>query len=279
MPWRDRSGAFSPLKALVFAGLFVPALLLAAEAWQAALGPKPWQAATHESGTWAIRFLLLSLAVTPARQVLRQARIAELRRMIGVACFAYAALHLVLYAGDLAFDWARVASEILRRIYLTIGFVALIGLSALAVTSTDGAVRWMGGAGWRRLHRLAYPIGALALVHFTLQSKADVTEPMLMAGLYAWLMGYRAGAPEGGAPSLPRMFGLALGAGVATAGIEFTWYGLATGIDPWRVLEANLVIEFGPRPAVWVLVAGLAAMALRAVPRMHRRRSRRAAPA
>ncbi len=140
MPWRDRTGAFSPFKAVVFAALFLPALLLAEAAWTATLGPKPWQAATHDSGTWAIRLLLLSLAVTPARQILRQARIAELRRMIGVACFAYVMLHLVIYAGDLAFDWLKVASEILRRIYLTIGFVALLGLAALAATSTDGAV-------------------------------------------------------------------------------------------------------------------------------------------
>ncbi|MBR0681149.1 sulfoxide reductase heme-binding subunit YedZ [Roseomonas eburnea] len=271
MPWRDRSGAFSPFKALVFAGLFLPALWLAAEAWQAGLGPKPWQAATLDSGTWAIRFLLLSLAVTPARQVLRQARLAELRRMVGVACFAFAALHLVLYAGDLAFDWAKVAGEILRRIYLTIGFVALLGLLALAATSTDGALKRMGGAAWRRLHRLAYPIAALALVHFTLQSKADVTEPMLMAGLFAWLMGYRALAPEGSAPSVPAMLVLAVAAGVATAAVEFAWYGLATGIDPWRVLAANLDVAFGPRPAVWVGLAGLMVAGLRAMPRARRR--------
>lgn len=279
MPWRDRSGAFSPLKALTFAGLFLPALWLAADAWQAGLGPKPWQAATHEAGTWAIRLLLLSLAVTPARQVLRQARIAELRRMIGVSCFVYAGLHLVLYAGDLAFDWVRVGSEILQRIYLTIGFVALLGLAALAATSTDRAVRALGGQGWRRLHRLAYPIAALALVHFTLQSKADVTEPMLMAGLFAWLMGYRAAAPEGSAPGVGTMLVLALAAAAATAGMEAAWYGLATGIDPWRVLAANLDVAFGLRPALWVGLTGLGAAGLRALPRRGRQTGRRAAEA
>lgn len=277
MPWRDRTGAFSPFKAVIFAALFLPALLLAEAAWTATLGPKPWQAATHDSGTWAIRLLLLSLAVTPARQILRQARIAELRRMIGVACFAYVMLHLVIYAGDLAFDWLKVASEILRRIYLTIGFVALVGLAALAATSTDGAVQRLGSPGWRRLHRLAYPIAALALVHFTLQSKADVTEPMLMAGLFAWLMGYRLVAPQGAAPSLPVLLGLAVASAAATAGIEFAWYALATGINPWRVLEANLDITFGLRPALWVGVAGLGAAALRALPR--RRTARRPAEA
>lgn len=271
MPWRDRTGAFAPLKALTLAILFLPALWLAMQAWQAALGPRPWQAATHDAGTWAIRCLLLSLAVTPARQGLRQPRLAELRRMIGVACFAYAGLHLVLYAGDLGFDWAKVGSEILRRIYLTIGVVALLGLAALAATSTDAAVNRLGGETWRRLHRLAYAITALALVHFTLQSKADVTEPMLMAGLYVWLMGYRVIAPQGGAPSLAPMVGLAVAAALATAAVEVAWYGLATGIDPWRVAAANLDVSFGPRPAAWVLMAGLGAAALRALPKRWRR--------
>lgn len=277
MPWRDRSGAFSPFKALVFGALFVPALVLGHAAWTASLGPKPWQAATHDAGTWAIRLLLLSLLVTPARQILRQARIAEVRRMVGLGCFAYALLHLGLYAGDQAFDWFKVASEILRRIYLTIGFVALLGLAALAATSTDGALRRMGGAAWRRLHRLAYPIAALALVHFTLQSKADVTEPMLMAGLFAWLMGYRLLAPQGGAPGVMALAGLAAAAAAAAAGLEFAWYGLMTGIDPWRVLAANLDITFGLRPALWVGIAGLGMAALRLVPR--RRAARRAAEA
>jgi sulfoxide reductase heme-binding subunit YedZ len=280
MPWRDRTGAFSPFKALVFAALFVPAALLAQAAWETALGPKPWQAATHDSGTWAIRLLLLSLLVTPARQVLRQARLVEVRRMLGVACFAYALLHLGLYAGDQGFDLVKVGSEIARRIYLTIGFVALAGLAALAATSTDAALRRLGGASWRRLHRLAYPLAALALVHFTLQSKADVTEPMLMAGLFAWLMGYRVIAPEGGAPGVAALVALAAAAAAATAAVEFAWYALATGIDPWRVLAANLDVAFGFRPAVWVGFAGLAAAALRAVQGLRRRQRRRgAAPA
>lgn len=271
MPWRDRSGAFSPLKAFTFALLFVPAILLAEAAWQGALGPKPWQSATHDSGTWAIRLLLASLAVTPARQLLRQPRIGELRRMIGLAGFAYALLHLGIYAGDLKFDLAKVVSEIILRVYLTIGFVALLGLAALAATSTDGMLRRLGGRAWRRLHWLAHPIALLAVVHFTLQSKADVTEPMLMAGLYVWLMSYRLVAPQGGAPGLLALLGLAVGSAAATAGIEFAWYGLATGIDPWRVLEANLDITFGFRPAVWVGIVGLGATALRMVPKLRRR--------
>jgi sulfoxide reductase heme-binding subunit YedZ len=275
MPWHDRTGAFSPFKALVFLALFVPALLVAETAWQGALGPKPWQEATRDVGTWTIRLLLLSLLVTPLRQVLRQPRIAEVRRMVGVSAFAYVLLHLGLYAGDLAWDWGKVVREIIDRIYLTIGFVALVGLGVLSATSTDGMVRRLGGRAWRRLHWLVHPIAVLALVHFTLQSKADVTEPMLMAGLYAWLVGYRVVAPAGGAPGVLAMLGLAVAAGLATAGIEFAWYGLATGIDPWRVLEANLDVSFGFRPAIWVGIAGLGAAALRVVPMPRRGRAPR----
>lgn len=279
MPWRDRSGAFSPLKALTVALLFVPAILLAVDAWQDALFPKPWSEATHRAGLWAIRFLLISLAVTPARQILRQAKIAELRRMIGVAAFAYTALHLFLYIGDERFNWWKVASEIVLRFYLTIGFVALLGLGALAVTSTDGMLKRMGGRAWRRLHWCVHPITALALFHFTLQSKADVTEPMLMAGLYAWLVGYRLIAPQGSAPGVLALLGLAVGAALTGAGIEFAWYALGTGINPWLVLQANLDVSFGPRPAVWVSIAGLGAAALRIVPMPKRRRAARRVPA
>jgi sulfoxide reductase heme-binding subunit YedZ len=276
MPWRDRNGAFSPFKALVFGALFVPAVLLAVAAWEGTLRPKPWQAATHDAGTWAIRLLLLSLLVTPARQILRQARIAELRRMIGVAAFAYALLHLLLYAGDEKFDWWKIASEIVLRFYLTIGFAALAGLAALAATSTDGALRRMGGAAWRRLHRLVFPIALLALLHFALQSKIDVTEPMLMAGFFVWLVGYRLIAPEGGAPGAWALLGLALSAMAAAAALEAGWYGVATGVDPWRVLAANLDVAFGLRPALWVGIAGAGAAALRLVPRARRRAARAA---
>ncbi|MBW6401748.1 ferric reductase-like transmembrane domain-containing protein [Roseomonas sp. HJA6] len=279
MPWRDRSGAFSPLKALTFALLFVPAVLLAWDAWQDNLFPKPWSEATHRAGLWAIRFLLISLAVTPARQILRQAKIAELRRMIGVAAFAYVALHLFLYIGDERFNWWKVGSEIVLRFYLTIGFVALLGLGALAATSTDGMLKRMGGRAWRRLHWFVHPITVLALWHFTLQSKADVTEPMLMAGLYAWLVGYRLIAPEGSAPGVLALLGLAVGAALAGAGIEFAWYALGTGINPWLVLQANLDVSFGPRPAVWVGIVGLGVAALRLVPMPKRRRAVRRAPA
>jgi len=263
VPWRDRAGEFSPLKAFVFVALFGPALWLAWLAASDALGPRPWDAAIREAGLWAIRLLWLSLLVRPARQILRAPRLLLVRRMIGVAALAYALLHLTLFLGDHKWDPWKVVSEIALRVYLTIGFVGLLGLLALGATSTDGAVRRLGGEAWRRLHLLAYAIGLLAAVHFTLQSKLNVTEPTLMVGLFGWLMGYRAVAPKGGAPSARVLFGLAIGAATLTAAAEFGWYALATGVDPWRVAAANLDLTFGPRPAMWVLLAGVAAAAMR----------------
>ena len=99
--------------------------------------------------------------------------------------------HISLYVADQMFDLWKVASEIALRLYLTIGFTALLGLTALAVTSTDGMVRRLGGKRWQRLHNIIYGIGLLALIHFFQQTKADVSVPTFVAGLFGWMIGYR----------------------------------------------------------------------------------------
>jgi sulfoxide reductase heme-binding subunit YedZ len=272
MPWNDRAGAFSPLKAAVLAALLLPGLWLAWLWLSDGLGPRRLDAAIHFSGNWAVRVLVLSLLVTPARQVLRQARILLVRRMVGVAAVLYSLLHLLLFVADQKFNLGTVFAEIIKRFYLTIGFVALLGLVALGLTSFDAAVRRMGGRAWQRLHSTIYAIGVIALLHFMLQTKSDVTEATLTFGLFLWLMAYRAVAPKGGAPGRLAMLGLALGAGLATAALEFTWYALMTGIDPWRVAAANLDVDYGLRPAAWVLVVGLALALLRSLPGLRARR-------
>lgn len=266
-PWQDRSGNFAPLKALVLVLLCYPALRLAWLAGIHDLGPRPWNAAVHFTGNWGTWLLMASLVVTPLRQVLRWGKLIPTRRLIGVASFLYIALHLLLYVADEKFDLPKVANEILLRFYLTIGFVAFLGLLALAATSFDAAQRWLGGRRWQRLHRLTYPMAVLAVAHFTLQTKSDIWEATLCAGLFLWLMGYRWLAPKGGAPGVMAMLGLAIAATLATALAEFSWYALATGVNAWRVLEANLDISFGLRPALWVGLAGLAAFLLRCIPR------------
>jgi sulfoxide reductase heme-binding subunit YedZ len=252
VPWRDRQGAFSPFKLAVLVALTLPALWLAWLAASNALGARPLNEAIHQTGLWGVRILLLSLLVTPLRQLLRQPRVMLVRRMVGVAAMAYILTHLALYIADQGFDLSKVVSEILLRFYLTIGFVALVGLVALGVTSTDGWVKRLGGRRWQALHRIVYGIGVLALVHFVLQTKLDVTEAMLTAGLFLWLMGYRLLAPKGGAPSLWRLALLVPVVAIGTALLEAVWYGFGTGVPFRPVLEANLDIEFGLRPALWV---------------------------
>ncbi|MDE2005485.1 MAG: ferric reductase-like transmembrane domain-containing protein [Rhodospirillales bacterium] len=254
-PWRDRRGAFSWLKALALAGCIAPGATVAVRLAANDLGGRPVKAALLWMGLWTVRFVLIALAISPAAQGLRWPNLTAIRRMVGVTACVYALGHLALYATDENWRLGLIGSEILRRFYLTIGFVALLGLAALAATSFDAAVRRMG-RGWKRLHRLAYPIAALALLHYFIQSKANVGEPTVMAGLFAWAMLWRV-LPSGWRGHWAAVLPLAAAAGLAAAGIEFAWYGLATGIDPWRVLGANLIWRFAPRPAHWAALASL----------------------
>ena len=255
-PWLDRGGRFSPLKSVVFALLFVPGLWLAWRLAVGQLGPRPINEVIHQTGLWTIRLLLVTLAVTPLRQLLRWPQLVTVRRMIGVAAFAYGAAHLTAFAADKAFDLGVVATEIVSRFYLTIGAVALAGLTALAATSTDGMVRRLGGRNWRRLHRLVYAIGILAAVHFFLQSKLNVAEPIVMAGLLTWLLGYRLLPEASGQPlrRLAQVGGLGLLVGFLTLGGELAYYWLAFHADPLRLLAAAFSIKAGIRPG-WIVLA------------------------
>jgi methionine sulfoxide reductase heme-binding subunit len=255
-PWKDRNGRISPLKLAVFAALFVPALWVAVAFASGWLGARPLNEAIHQLGLWTIRLIFLALAVTPLRHILQWSRLLVVRRMIGVAAFAYAIGHLGLYAADQAFDLAKIATEIAVRIYLTIGFAALLGLAALTATSTDGMIRRLGARRWQRLHRLVYAIALLAVVHFCMQSKLDLWEPMIMAGLYAWLILYRMLGRPVGARSRLSLVGVAvlgLAVAVLTASGEAAYFWLAYGADPMLVIAANWSIDTGVRPAVVVL--------------------------
>lgn len=256
-PFCDPSGRFSALKAGCLAFCLLPAALVLGQALAGMLGPRPITEAIHQVGDWTVRLLLLTLAVTPARALLDWPRVVLLRRMLGVATACYAVLHLTLYAMDQQWNLEIVASEIALRFYLTIGFACVLGLLALAITSTDGWQKRLRG-GWKKLHRLVFPIAVLALFHYFIQSKIDVSSATFYAGLFFWLMLWRA-LPRrwrGRALALP---GLAIGAGLATAAVEALWYGLATRVPPLLVLAANLG-QF--RPAWQVAAAGLAVLAL-----------------
>jgi len=270
-PWQDYSGRTSPLKLAIFVALFGPGLWTALSFAMGWLQLLLYTAAIREIGLWTIRLIFIALAITPLRGVLQWSRLILVRRMIGVAAFAYALTHLSLYTADQMFDLAKVVSEIVQRIYLTIGFAAVIGLSALAATSTDGMIRRLGGRNWQRLHRLVYLIALLAVVHYCMQSKLDLWEPSIMAGIYGWLMGYRLLArylAVRGRLPLVWVGALGVAAAVLTALGEAAYFSIAFGVDPMRVIAANWSLVTGVRPAVIVLglaLAVTAAAALRAL--------------
>ncbi|HJS84692.1 MAG TPA: protein-methionine-sulfoxide reductase heme-binding subunit MsrQ [Acetobacteraceae bacterium] len=260
VPWRDRQGRLSWLKIAVLAGCIAPGAVIACRLWLGDAGPKPITEAIHVTGLWTIRFLLISLALSPARLVFEWPRAPLIRRIVGVTASCYALAHLSLYIVDQNGRLLTVVSEIIHRFYLTIGFVALLGLIALAATSTDGATRRMG-KGWKRLHRWAYPIAGLGLLHYFIQTKANVGEPIIFAGLFLWLMLWRL-LPARWAGTLWILPPLALAAALLAAGVEFAWYSLATGINAARVLAAEAALRFGIRPAQWVAISGAAIVAL-----------------
>jgi len=264
--WRDAGGRLSVLRIGMLALLLLPAAIAAYDYVTIGFGPRPINDVIHRTGYWALLFLIISLAVTPFRRIGRYGALLDVRRMIGVGAFAYAVVHIVLYVADLKWDWWKAGSEIVLRLYLTIGFVALLGLTVLAITSTDGMVRRLGGSRWQRLHQIVYVLTLLALVHFFQQTKADVWVPTLVAGLFGWLIGYRLliwrKTTRGELPTWS-LVALAFGVAVLTFLAEAVGIALAFNVSPLRVLE--MAFDFDPysiRPGWFVLAAGLAVAAL-----------------
>jgi methionine sulfoxide reductase heme-binding subunit len=257
---REKSGRWSPEKIAAFALAVAPALWLAGLVALDQLGARPVTEVIHFTGRWTVRLILLALLITPARRILNWGKLINARRTLGVAAACYAVFHFTLYIADQKFDLAKVASEIVLRFYLTIGFTALLGLIALGVTSTDAAVRRLG-AKWGTLHKAVYVIGVLAVVHFALQKKLDIYEPTLMMGLLAWLLAYRALYKWKREAGLAGLVALAIFATIFTMLFEALWYGALTGVSPVRVIALNFMVTVDIRPAWWVLAASLTVIA------------------
>ena len=246
--------------------LCLPDLHLAWRWFADDLGARPVTEATHVTGDWAVVFLLLSLALTPARATFEWMLLIHIRRRIGVAAALYALLHLAIYIADQNFNMVVVVLEIAQRFYLTIGFAALLAMTALAITSTDGWQKRLR-RNWQRLHKLAYPAAILALLHFFIQSKTNIGEAAMATGLFTWLMMWRL------FPTKLRTTWLGLGlltlaAVVATFGFELGWYGLVKNIPPMRIVGTYLSLDLAPRPAHKVLLVALAVIAAVAVRRL-----------
>jgi sulfoxide reductase heme-binding subunit YedZ len=266
--WRDRRGNLSPLRVAALAFLLMPVGIALWNADAIAHGARPLNDVIHRAGFWMLMFILTTLAITPLRRITRLSQLIDVRRMLGVGAFVYGVAHISLYTADQVFDLVKVASEIVQRVYLTIGFTALVGLATLAATSTDAMVRRLGALRWQRLHYAVYGIGVLALIHYFQQTKADVSVPTFTAGVFAWLMGYRIVVKlwkVRGELSTPALVGLSF----AVAGLTFIAEAIGIAIvfnaPPLLVLQANLDFDVPLdmiRPGWLVLAAGLAVTAL-----------------
>jgi sulfoxide reductase heme-binding subunit YedZ len=165
-----------------------PALWLAADVWRDALGADPIATITHRSGDWALRFLLIALAVTPLRRVSGWQVLARFRRVLGLYAFFYASLHFATYLVlDLGGYWAQILEDVVKRPYITVGFLAWLGMLPLALTSTQAAMRALGRR-WAQLHRLVYVVGILGVLHYLWLVKADLREPLIYAAILTLLL-------------------------------------------------------------------------------------------
>ncbi len=155
------------------------------------LGVNPIEFIIRSLGTWALSFLLLTLAVTPVRKLTGWSQIQRVRRMLGLSAFFYALLHWASYLWlDQFFDWAEIFKDIVKRPFITVGMLTFLLLLPLAATSTDASMRKLK-RNWQRLHRLIYPVAMLALLHYFWLVKRDITQPLIYAAVLALLLGLR----------------------------------------------------------------------------------------
>ena len=182
------------LKAVVFLACLVPLALLLRKYQTDDLGANPIEVITHATGDWIIRFLLITLAITPLRKLTRQPWLIRFRRMLGLFAFFYGCLHFTTYIWlDQFFDWANMVKDVNKRPFITAGFTGFVLMIPLAITSTSWAVRKMGGKRWQWLHRLIYLSATAGVVHYIWLVKADLTLPLTYAVILGVLLLYRAG--------------------------------------------------------------------------------------
>jgi sulfoxide reductase heme-binding subunit YedZ len=182
-PWTRRA---------LFLLCLVPALLLVGRGFQGRLSANPVEFIEHATGDGALRFLLITLAVTPLRKIFEQPLLTRFRRMLGLFAFFYTCVHLLLYLTfDQSFDIEGIVTDVIKRPYITVGMAGFLLLIPLAVTSTAAMVRRLGPKRWQLLHRLVYFCALAGVVHYYWLVKSNVREPLLYGGILALLMLYR----------------------------------------------------------------------------------------
>lgn len=178
-------------KPLVFIVLLLPLFSYIWGVSQDNLGANPLEAVIRGLGDWGLRILLLTLLLSPLRRLLNWPQLLRLRRMLGLYAYFYVVLHLMAYLWlDQSFDWFEIWRDILERPFITVGMLAVVLLTPLALTSTKGMIRRLG-KNWKRLHTLVYPISILVIIHFWWMVKLDVTEPAIYTFILALLLGER----------------------------------------------------------------------------------------
>ena len=181
-------------KPVLFAVALLPCATLLAAVLQHTLGPNPAETLIRSLGDWTLRFLCLTLAVTPLRQWTGVATLARLRRMLGLFTAFYATLHFTAYAVfDMGLVWSDIVRDVAKRPFILVGTAAFLLLLPLAATSFNRAIRWLGGARWQRLHRVVYAIALLAILHFFWMraGKRNFGEVAVYAAILGVLLGWR----------------------------------------------------------------------------------------
>jgi len=183
---------FARLKTTLFLLCLVPLLSLVYGLLGDSLGANPIEALSRGLGDWTLRFLLITLLVTPLRRFTGLNWLPRLRRMLGLYTFFYALLHFMSYVWlDQFFDWAAIGKDIVKRPFITVGFASFLLLIPLAATSTNAMIKRLGGQRWRALHRAIYLIAGLAVLHYWWMVKKDITQPAIYAAVLALLLGLR----------------------------------------------------------------------------------------
>jgi len=185
-------------KPLVFTLMLLPMVWLVYN-WHLAfsyqpngLGFNPQEASNRFTGDWAMRFLLLGLAISPLSKLIKSPQPVLFRRMIGLFAFFYVCVHVTSYVWlDMLFEWRELWADVLKRIYITIGMASFLLLIPLAVTSTKGWIKRMGARRWQQLHRLIYIIGPLVITHFIMMRKGFQLEPLIYGAILAGLLAFR----------------------------------------------------------------------------------------
>ena len=189
---RPRPRRFDPFGAVLFLACLVPLALIVAKLLRDELGANPIEKVELETGRWALRFLAITLAITPIRRISGANKLAKYRRMLGLFTFSYATIHLLTYVGlDMVFDVSDIVEDVAEHLYVTVGLLTWLILLPLAITSTRGWQRRLG-ARWQRLHRLTYVAAVTGTVHYLWAVKKDTFLPLVYLTIFIVLLGWRA---------------------------------------------------------------------------------------